>query len=154
MRRIIKNFAPALPAIAAFLLLAPWLCLKVDQRLGLAFSGHLLGLIPLVAGSTVGVWTVLLFASVGDGSPNPLIPPRHLVRQGPYRFSRNPMMVGGWLAGIGLGLVIGSPVYLAFCLFVMLAGGTYVVYIEEPRLHKRFGAPYADYCARTPRWIG
>jgi len=154
MRRILKNIAPAVPAIIGFVLLAPWLCLQLDRRLGLAFPGHLLGLIPMVAGSSLGIWTILLFAQVGDGSPNPLAPPRYLVRQGPYRFSRNPMMVGGWLAGIGLGLVLGSPAYLAFCLVVILAGGAYVVYFEEPRLLQRFGAPYTEYCARTSRWVG
>ena len=30
----------------------------------------------------------------------------------------------------------------------------YVLAVEEPLLEKRFGAEYAEYAQRTPRWVG
>ena len=88
------------------------------------------------------------------GTPNPITPPRLLVRQGPYRWSRNPMMLAGWTAGIGLGLVFRSPVYIGFCLMLVCAGSVYVWKFEEPRLRARFGEAYDEYRRTTPRWLG
>jgi len=49
-------------------------------------------------------------------------------------------------------ILFAGPAVLAYA--IVVAGGLYVRYIEEPRLRERFGAAYAEYAARVPRWLG
>ncbi len=154
---LMRSLAFAAPASAAYLLIAPAICRRLDRLFGMQATGprwvQLPGVALLLAGASLAIWTFLLFAFIGHGTPNPMAPPRNLVRQGPYRYSRNPMMLGGWIAGFGLGLILRSPSYLLLCAVVVLAGAVYVTALEEPSLLRRFGAPYADYCRSTPRWL-
>jgi protein-S-isoprenylcysteine O-methyltransferase Ste14 len=153
-----RGLAFAAPALTAYLVLAPIACGRLDIVFGVrdAIPGWLQppGALLVLAGMTVSLWTLFLFAVVGDGTPNPIAPPRNLVRNGPFRYSRNPMMMGGWTAGFGLGLLLGSPCYLALCGVVVLGGAGYVLAFEEPSLLRRFGSAYSDYCLATPRWFG
>ena len=74
------------------------------------------------------------------------------VRQGPYKFSRNPQYLGD------IALLIG---YILLCnsLLAGIAGLLGIVcfilapYTEEPWLLKRFGDGYRDYMSRVPRFI-
>jgi protein-S-isoprenylcysteine O-methyltransferase Ste14 len=145
------------PALFSFLVLVPAAALFVDRRFGAAWPlpGWLswLAAVLLPAGAALGGWCVWLFAVVGDGTPNPLAPPAKLVVQGPYRYSRNPMMLGGWLAGIGLALALRSPALLAAMFVIIGAGASYVRWVEEPRLLSRFGAAYRDYMNHVPAWF-
>jgi protein-S-isoprenylcysteine O-methyltransferase Ste14 len=158
MTSLVRSLAFAAPASFTYLVLIPLACGYLDRKFkigefvprGLQLPGALL----LLAGAAVAIWTFFLFAFVGHGTPNPLAPPQHLVQVGPYRYSRNPMMLGGWIAGFGLGLLLRSPAFLLFCCVVVFAGAAYVVVIEEPSLVRRFGAAYSDYCRSTPRWLG
>jgi protein-S-isoprenylcysteine O-methyltransferase Ste14 len=154
---LIRSVALAAPASAMYLVVAPMVCRYLDGRIGftdwdspwLAISGALL----LVPGIGLAVWTLTLFSVKGQGTPNPLMPPRRLVQAGPYRYSRNPMMLGGWLAGFGLGLVLHSPSYLLFCGAIVAAGMIYVIAFEERSLIRRFGTEYLEYRRCTPRWV-
>ena len=75
-----------------------------------------------------------------------------LVHGGIYALTRNPMYVGNCLIALGVTMVVGSPavylVVLPFFLFVYHA----LVAAEEAYLRRAFGAEYAAYCARVPRW--
>ena len=156
MKPLLRGIAFALPALTAYLLVAPLACVYVDGRFGwnfgvpvwLRFASGIL----MLAGTALAGWTLCLFAWVGQGTPNPLAPPKLLVAAGPYRHSRNPMMLGGWLAGLGLGLAVGSPAYLGLCGFIVGMGCLYVHWIEEPKLLDRFGSAYRSYMEQTPRW--
>ena len=100
----------------------------------------------------LALWSASLFAAMGEGTPNPLAPPVRLVIQGPYRYSRNPMMLGGWLAGLGLALALRSVSLLVAYGVIVVAGCCYVRRIEEPRLLLRFGQAYRNYMSHVPRW--
>jgi protein-S-isoprenylcysteine O-methyltransferase Ste14 len=158
MTPLLRSLAFAAPASFTYLVLAPLACGCLDRKFKIGELAprwlQLPGALLLVAGAAIAIWTLVLFALVGHGTPNPLAPPQHLVRVGPYRYSRNPMMLGGWIAGFGLGLLLRSPAYLLFCCVVVFAGAVYVVAIEEPSLVRRFGAAYSEYCRSTPRWLG
>jgi protein-S-isoprenylcysteine O-methyltransferase Ste14 len=154
---LVRSVALAAPASLMYLLVAPMVCRYLDGRFGFTdWDSHWLaipGALLLVPGIALAVWTLVLFGVKGHGTPNPLMPPRLLVQAGPYRFSRNPMMLGGWLAGFGLGLVLHSPSYLLFCGGIVAAGMIYVIAFEEPSLIRRFGAEYSEYRQTTPRWV-
>lgn len=145
------------PTVLAYLVLFPWLSVRIDREFGLSLTlpwfATLTGIVLFAVGSAIAVWSAWLFDRRGDGTPNPLWPPVKLVASGPYRCSRNPMMMGGWAAGFGLALLLGSPALALLNAFIVVAGVLYVRLWEEPRLIRRFGQPYLDYQAHSPRWF-
>lgn len=86
---------------------------------------------------------------------NPLKPETAsaLVVRGIYRVSRNPMYVGMLLVLLAWALYLSSP-------WTLLGPFAFVAYItrfqivpEEHALAARFGASFADYCAKVRRWL-
>jgi protein-S-isoprenylcysteine O-methyltransferase Ste14 len=80
-------------------------------------------------------------------------PPKAFVASGPYRWVRNPVVICLFIAAAGEALYLASP---GIALFILLGAGFahyQVTRIEEPRLRRRFGQPYEDYCRTVPRWI-
>ncbi|MGH7445720.1 MAG: methyltransferase family protein [Longimicrobiales bacterium] len=128
----------------------------LDTRWGetyLALVAHVLGAVIFLAGLGVFVWCVVLFARVGQGTLAPWDPTRRLVDVGPYRHARNPMIsaVATMLAGTAVHL--GSVVLAAWSALFIVVNHVYFVFLEEPGLERRFGAGYAGYKARVPRWL-
>jgi len=123
-----------------------WLAARGPTRGGI----WLLGWGLVAAGAALYLWCVTRFLLAG-GTPSihftrPLrfligTAPPGLVRQGPYRFSRNPMYLS--VVTMIFGQAILSASWQAIVMFV-----------EEPHLRARDGAGYDEYCRRTPRWIG
>lgn len=104
-----------------------------------------------VIGYILAVWCVMLFIREGKGTPLPYAHPRCLVVSGPYRFVRNPMVIGTVLFLIGSAVLVGSTgifLYAVALFWVMHA----FVLIEEKALLSRFGRAYAAYFQQTPRW--
>lgn len=117
---------------------------------------HPLGLIGMgliFLGSMIYGWTVIDFVQRGKGTPAPLDPPRHLVRQGLYRYSRNPMYVGVLSVLIGETLMFKSHLLLGYTCLVFVAFHVFIVCYEEPNLRRRFGKDYLEYCETVPRWL-
>ncbi len=77
-----------------------------------------------------------------------------LVEDGPFRWTRNPMYVGGTLAMIGAALIVPLdwlPLLLPVSVvFLHLA----IVAPEERYLEGKFGDRYRRYKARVPRYLG
>jgi len=84
------------------------------------------------------------------GTPVPINPPPKLVTNGPYAYSRNPMMTGLFMVVAGIVILFGS-ISLTFVMtpmFVLMSILEFK-YIEEPELMKRFGKEYFEYRKRT-----
>lgn len=106
----------------------------------------------LGGGFLVG-WSAIHFLKA-KGTPVPVNPPRTLVAEGPYKFSRNPMLTGVFLLMAGLGLAMGSASLLLIFTPLFVAVNVWEIKnIEEVELAKRFGRQYLDYKASTPRFI-
>lgn len=76
-----------------------------------------------------------------------------LVTDGPYSVVRNPLYVLNFVGAVGLGLVVENP-FLSLILGLLFA--TFypaVVKREEAQLELRYARQFAEYCARTPRWL-
>jgi protein-S-isoprenylcysteine O-methyltransferase Ste14 len=76
-----------------------------------------------------------------------------LIQIGPYRFTRNPQLVGGSL------LVVGSfvlwPSWYALGWVVLYGFVAHVMVLtEEEHLRNVFGEEYVRYCERVPRYLG
>lgn len=95
---------------------------------------------------------------VGRGNPfdayNHEIAPRtqHLMTDGPYKITRNPMLIGIYIYDIGVLLWLLS--WWPLLIFVIEIGLlTWQVRMEEKRLEKDFGEAYRNYKKQTPRYL-
>jgi protein-S-isoprenylcysteine O-methyltransferase Ste14 len=82
-----------------------------------------------------------------------LSPQATLITSGPYRFSRNPLYLGGnVLVFFGAALVLGSPMALLLTL-LHLPVVDRLIRREERQLEQTFGEDWRRYRARVRRWI-
>jgi len=93
------------------------------------------------------------FAVQGLGTPAPIMPTRHLVVSGLYRYVRNPMYLAVASVILGQGLIFGNSALLEYGAAVCLLFHLFVLVYEEPTLRASFGSEYQIFCAAVPRWI-
>jgi protein-S-isoprenylcysteine O-methyltransferase Ste14 len=116
-------------------------------------------LLPYIGGILIAIGLYVLldsfarFALQGIGTPAPVMPTRHLVVSGLYRFVRNPMYLAGLVLVVGQGLLFGDPRLLVYGIAVWIAAHLFVRLYEEPTLQRTFGAEYRQFCDNVPRWI-
>jgi len=133
----------------------PAVGLGLDRFLGWAPLPDLarwIGTVPLALGAGGIVWCFSLFVRVGEGTPNPLVPPRNLVTSGPFAWTRNPIILSHALASLGLALLVASP---AAVILVLVLGVPvqFIIRQEERSLEARYGDLYRRYREAVPRWI-
>jgi protein-S-isoprenylcysteine O-methyltransferase Ste14 len=147
----------ALFLAAAFVLL-PWLAHRLDEFVpvlhvelptAVRFVGLAIFAVLLATYLASSYW----LTSRGRGAQAEFDPPQQFVDGGPFRWCRNPLAV--CVVGMFLSLALwwsSTGVFLLFLLAVPLAH-LQVIWIEEPRLRRRFGAAYEEYLRRVPRWL-
>ena len=115
--------------------------------------------IPIaLAGLFLSVWSIVYMKRVGKGNPFDAmgheVAPRtkHLMTDGPYRKSRNPMLSGTYLYYTGIVIALWSP--WALLVFAVIAAVMMLqVLSEEKRLEADFGQEYLDYKRATGRFF-
>jgi protein-S-isoprenylcysteine O-methyltransferase Ste14 len=112
-----------------------------------------LGAALLLLGAAVVIDSFARFALQGLGTPAPVLPTRHLVVTGLYRYVRNPMYVGVAAAIFGQALLFESRDLLIYGVLVWLAFHLFICFYEERTLRKTFGEEYDAFCREVPRWI-
>lgn len=80
-------------------------------------------------------------------------PARALIRNGPYRFTRNPMYLGLTTAYLGLAAVLNAAWPIVLLPLVLAVLVRLVVAREERYLGEAFGDEYAEYRRRVPRFL-
>jgi protein-S-isoprenylcysteine O-methyltransferase Ste14 len=75
-----------------------------------------------------------------------------LKKTGPYRFSRNPQILGGYL------LVLGTTfqwlsLYMVGWLAIYAIIAHWMILTEEEHLRRIFGEEYVKYCSEVPRYL-
>ena len=113
----------------------------------------LLGCGLIALGVLLLVRTIVLFATVGQGTLAPWDPTQRLVVQGVYRHVRNPMISGVLSILLGEAVLLGSLPLLYWFLFFFALNAVYIPLSEEPGLVRRFGEEYLRYKANVPRWV-
>jgi protein-S-isoprenylcysteine O-methyltransferase Ste14 len=113
----------------------------------------LIGVVLIVAGVVLNVWSVRLFERHAVGVC-PFSPAAVLVTRGPYALSRHPMYLG--LIAIALGLTIATGVLANMWISVAFAIWLHCAFVlpEEGFLRKLFGAGYDAYAGCVPQWLG
>ena len=109
-----------------------------------------------MAGVIFMIWSNLALFKIGKGGPtdafNIPISPRtkKLVTVGPYRYTRNPMVFGGFSLYLAIGIFLNSRICLISVILFLLLMVINLKLTEEKRLLKDFGDEYTDYKNRVP----
>jgi protein-S-isoprenylcysteine O-methyltransferase Ste14 len=114
-----------------------------------------IGCLLVIAGIAIDAWAIAAFFRFRT-TIDPMHPERatQLITTGLYRFTRNPMYLGLLLVLTGWACLLGSAgPLLVLPLFVWIISALQIV-PEEAAMAERFGAAYASYAQRVPRWIG
>jgi len=147
-----------LPAGVLFLGLIPWALLRGLPRLNglldwppmnLGQAGLAIGIALIVIGAPIGLWTVIDQFVRANGTPLPVMATQRLLTDGPYAWSRNPMVFGTLAAYMGMSLLSQSWCSLIGVLLFAILLLTYLKLIEERELAARFGQAYLDYKRMT-----
>jgi protein-S-isoprenylcysteine O-methyltransferase Ste14 len=93
------------------------------------------------------------FAVIGGGTPAPIAPTRILLVKGLHRFVRNPMYIGVALVIAGQAWLFHSLHIAVYLVSILIVVHIFVLFYEEPTLHKQFGEEYDRYRSAVPRWI-
>ena len=115
-------------------------------------------LVLALAGLALSIWSIVHMRRVGKGNPFDAmgheVAPRtkHLMTDGPYRWSRNPMLSGTFLYYGGLLVALWSGwALLVFAVDVALM--MFQVRSEEKRLEADFGEEYRAYKKKVRRFF-
>lgn len=153
----------AIPVVWTALVLAihfalPWGIAQLGQRHGwLQAAPTILNLAGLAAvGAGLAIYIACLVAHFKTYRAPVRIgfTPPHLVVDGPYRYSRNPMYLSGLLAWFGWAIFYGSLPVLAGLALLWAAFAFHVVPEEERQLAALFGDEYHAYKESVRRWLG
>jgi protein-S-isoprenylcysteine O-methyltransferase Ste14 len=79
--------------------------------------------------------------------------PTHLVTDGPYAMSRNPIYVALTCAYCAGAVLVARVWPLVFLVGPLLVMQQLIIPFEEQRMRAAFGERYEDYCRRVRRWI-
>src|SRR5262245_40603392 len=140
----------AIPFVAGWLLnlARPMPLAGPDRRAALWLAGAVL----MALGFALAIWAGRTFRRAGT-PVNPFEPSSALVRQGPFRFSRNPIYLGMALMYLG-GSVLANTFWPVLLLPIALVVLYFTVIRREERyLSAKFGATYDEYRRQVRRWI-
>lgn len=146
-------FIPPLQAlVAAFII---WLLANSVTPMPIPLPGTAIaGAVLIAIGLGFDVLSAIRFMQ-HKTTVSPVNPERteHLVTDGLYRFSRNPMYLGLFLILTGFALrqnhLLGLLVPFGFVIIITRLQ----IIPEEVVLRAKFGEAYDDYCNRVRRWI-
>jgi protein-S-isoprenylcysteine O-methyltransferase Ste14 len=106
----------------------------------------------LAAGFALRVWATLLFYE-RRMKVIKLAPQKTLITSGPYRFSRNPLYLGGNVfIFLGAVLFLGSTAGIVLTA-VNIVAVDFMIKREEKQLARDFGDEWAADKARARRWL-
>ncbi|MBD9372493.1 isoprenylcysteine carboxylmethyltransferase family protein [Rhizobium sp. ARZ01] len=143
---------PIIYVFAAIIALALQLRYPSEFPTPNAWLSNVIGALLFLLAAVLGVWAL---RTLKDGQTTAL-PHRcasHLVTNGPYRYTRNPIYLAHTLAMAGIGILLQNPWFLAAAIAAVIMTTLVAVRREELHLLSRFGFDFERYCRSTARWI-
>jgi protein-S-isoprenylcysteine O-methyltransferase Ste14 len=111
-----------------------------------------LGVAAVCGGVAILLGAFTVFRRMGQ-HPDPRKPTPTIGRDGPYRFTRNPMYLGTSLVQLGLGIALANAWIVLLLVPVVLVIHYGAILPEERYLEKKFGDEYTSFKASVRRWI-
>lgn len=165
MKKSLRYIAGYVIGFIIFLILIPLLIYFIsnifDSLIGIRILNTLtLRLIISAPFFAVGIlfilWSNIVLFRIGSGGPTEGLgleispPTKKLVTVGPYRYTRNPMILGTFFMYFGLAVFLDS--IFTFCLIILFLIITSVCLknTEEKRLLKDFGDEFVRYRNSVP----
>ncbi len=96
------------------------------------------------------LWTIKAQREIGKGTPMPLMATQKLIIQKPYSYCRNPLAFGLLNFYFGIAVFMGSISSVAAVSVFTAVILSYIKFIEEKELEKRYGHDYTAYKQTTP----
>ena len=133
-------------------LLMFFLTVSVPQLAFLPTPYNYFGFVLFFVGLSIVRKSQLIFKAV-DTEINTFKPPKRLVTDGLFRYSRNPIYLGFTLALLGWAMVLGNLAALDGVLLFFLAAHFWYIPFEEKAMKKEFGTVYEQYKKQVRRWL-
>lgn len=153
---ITKSLLFAISIVVLGLVFFSQVMTKVDALLGFknfqSIATLVLGGNALLIGAILRLWAAFLFYSQGI-KVIAVHAQDKLVTAGPYKFSRNPLYLGIICIAFGSAIIFGSISGFALSVVIFIGWNLWVRLCEEKQLEQKFGAEYARYKQRVPRWF-
>ena len=147
-----RSFWWILPGLVAIFFAPPAEFLFLNPILPRGIGMELAGLLLLLLGLCVRVWTRMFLR--GQHSGYLRVKVGHLlVTDGPYRFIRHPGYTGFLLMALGLCIGYSSLIGLIAIPVLLLPGLAYRMRVEERLLVRQFGDEYRDYARNSKKLI-
>jgi protein-S-isoprenylcysteine O-methyltransferase Ste14 len=112
----------------------------------------ILGIACMLAGPSLALPALLAMRAAGT-HVNPAKPALLIVRDGPYRVTRNPMYLALCLVQAGIGFLLNDWITLLFVVPLALVLHFGVILPEERYLEAKFGEQYLTLKREVRRWI-
>ena len=148
----LRNKIPPPIVTLTFILLSFWLA-NYLPKLAFNYQG-LSSLLMILIGLTIIVIGVKTFNN-SDTTINPLNPSEasHLVTEGVFSYTRNPMYLGMVIILLGVsiynGVYIGIIILPCFIFYIT----EFQIKPEEEAMEEIFAGDYTDYLKRVRRWL-
>jgi protein-S-isoprenylcysteine O-methyltransferase Ste14 len=113
----------------------------------------------IISGAIFVIWSNVFLLHKGKGGPTDIagvsISPqtKKLVVEGPYKYTRNPMVFGVSSIYTSIAIYTNSLGCLIVLILFFLTIAKYVLATEEKRLLNEFGADYSEYKKNTSMLI-
>jgi protein-S-isoprenylcysteine O-methyltransferase Ste14 len=116
------------------------------------FPYSLSGILIMIIGLIINAQGSLLLAK-NKTTFKPHERPSTLIVEGPFRYSRNPVYLGGLILVLGISVLLGSITAFILPVIGFLIMEIHFIPIEEKKLKEAFGNKYLDYKTKVRRWI-
>ncbi|MEI6696713.1 MAG: isoprenylcysteine carboxylmethyltransferase family protein [Bacteroidota bacterium] len=165
MKGIIRHIVGYCLGMSIFILLIPFALFEISKTDRILLNFNLIdNLFLRVAVSLPFFLTAVFFMlssnifllKIGKGGPaegfNIAISPRtkKLVSNGPYSYTRNPMVFGALSLYFSIAIFLNSLLCLISVFILLIIVYCYLIFSEEKRLLKDFGKDYQDYKKKVP----
>jgi len=150
MTNLLKQIFSFILPVTVVVIVPLW----IEKNRTIHISFHLFaGLALILSGLTMMIITISSFIRIGKGTLAPWAPTKQLVIKGPYRYVRNPMILGVMTVLLGEALSLWSKNIFIWAGAFFLINTIYFILYEEPNLEKRFGEEYRRYKKHVSRWL-
>ncbi|MET3660276.1 methyltransferase family protein [Aquamicrobium ahrensii] len=102
----------------------------------------------------VALWLTSFRAMRRAGTTlDPFGEPSHLLTEGPFSITRNPIYLANTLLMFGVGFVSGNWWFLPLAIMAAVLTQKIAIEFEEKVLAGKFGRRYRDYSKKVRRWV-